>query len=368
MFGELRDNVIPAIGTLEWSRDNLKNIECVTEFVVMYREDKAGAEREREVLCPGYRVTSVMQVFSCQYNLTSACGSRVEILLEAWTEGRMVQPEAKVLVNCYEESEEEKEMEGGDSEREEENMVEEEDEDIMMENAGSEEENWAFPLVLASLQAFSKATRSNSTSGRGCQWAEWSAWTSCSVTCGGAGRRRRTRGQVGSQRCKRKAEEAKKCQTNLCPVDCRLSSWGPWSPCSLSCGSGFRSRSRSVVQEALYGGLACPTNREHQETCVEEDCAVDGSWTSWSRWAYCSTTCGPGNRTRSRTCTSPSPQNGGLPCEGPNHQTSECTISLARVCPPVDGGWSLWSPWSSCSASCGPGERQRMRACTRWLS
>ena len=179
VFGELNDNVIPASGTLEWSGENLKNIECVSEFVVMYREDKAGTEREREVLCPGYRVTSVMQVFSCQYNLTSACGSRVEILLEAWTEGRMVQPQAKVLVNCYEESEQESEMEemkkDGSGEREEENMVEGEDEDVM-ESSGSQEENWAFPLVLASLQAFSKATRGNST-GKGCQWAEWSAWT-----------------------------------------------------------------------------------------------------------------------------------------------------------------------------------------------
>ena len=371
VFGELKDNVIPGSGILEWSGENLENIECVSEFVVMYREDKVEAESEREVLCPGYRITNVGEVFSCEYNLTTTCGARVEILLEAWTEGRMVQPAAKVLVNCYQDIEPvngEAEFKEGDNEKQEEKIVEEDDNDVV-ESSGSDEENWAFPLVLASLQAFSKATRGNSTI-RGCEWGGWSAWSSCSVTCGGAGRRRRTRGQVqvqGGKRCKRKQEEAKKCQTNLCPVDCRLSSWGPWSPCSLSCGSGFRSRTRSVVQEALHGGLACPTNREHQETCVEEDCAVDGAWTSWTRWAYCSTTCGPGNRTRSRTCTAPSPQNGGLPCVGPSHQTSECTISLARVCPPVDGQWSLWSPWTACSTPCGPGERQRMRSCTRYL-
>ena len=49
------------------------------------------AESEREVLCPGYRITNVGEVFSCEYNLTTTCGARVEILLEAWTEGRMVQ-------------------------------------------------------------------------------------------------------------------------------------------------------------------------------------------------------------------------------------------------------------------------------------
>ena len=111
---------------------------------------------------------------------------------------------------------------------------------------------------------------------------QWGSWSSCSVSCGGRGRRRRTRAQSGPD-CTRKAEEAKECTTNLCPVDCRLSPWGPWSPCSSSCGQGMRSRSRSQVQAAEHWGAECPTNREHLENCVEEDCPVDGAWTSWAR-------------------------------------------------------------------------------------
>ena len=41
--------------------------------------------------------------------------------------------------------------------------------------------------------------------------------------------------------------------------DCKVSEWGPWSPCSVRCGAGgFTERHRVVLHQASNGGLACP--------------------------------------------------------------------------------------------------------------
>lgn len=56
--------------------------------------------------------------------------------------------------------------------------------------------------------------------------------------------------------------------------------------------------------------------------------AVHGAWDEWSPWSLCSSTCGRGYRSRTRTCTPP--QFGGDPCDGPEKQTKFCNIA---VCP-----------------------------------
>ena len=51
--------------------------------------------------------------------------------------------------------------------------------------------------------------------------------------------------------------------------------------------------------------------------------AVDGGWSEWSEWTSCSESCG-GIQERSRNCTSPEPSFGGKPCEGEARETHEC--------------------------------------------
>ncbi|XP_062596721.1 uncharacterized protein LOC134258192 [Saccostrea cucullata] len=46
----------------------------------------------------------------------------------------------------------------------------------------------------------------------------------------------------------------------------------------------------------------------------EKSTKVDGGWTEWSHWSKCEVVNGRGKRTKSRTCTNPSPQHGGKFC------------------------------------------------------
>ena len=41
---------------------------------------------------------------------------------------------------------------------------------------------------------------------------------------------------------------------------------------------------------------------------------VDGNWGEWGSWTTCSKTCSGGLRKRTRTCSNPLPQYGGLNC------------------------------------------------------
>ena len=52
--------------------------------------------------------------------------------------------------------------------------------------------------------------------------------------------------------------------------------------------------------------------------------SVDGSWTSWGSWASCSETCGGGVQSRTRSCTNPAPQYGGANCVGMSSSTQRC--------------------------------------------
>lgn len=41
--------------------------------------------------------------------------------------------------------------------------------------------------------------------------------------------------------------------------DCKVSEWGPWSPCSVRCGSGgITERHRVILHQASNGGNSCP--------------------------------------------------------------------------------------------------------------
>ncbi|EDO39017.1 predicted protein, partial [Nematostella vectensis] len=85
----------------------------------------------------------------------------------------------------------------------------------------------------------------------------------------------------------------------------------------------------------------------------------DGGWGSWSPWTECAQICGGSIVERIRVCDNPAPANGGAKCPGPDKETKE---DCKEPCE-VDGGWGEWSEWTRCSTSCGPGKKTRDRKC-----
>lgn len=53
--------------------------------------------------------------------------------------------------------------------------------------------------------------------------------------------------------------------------------------------------------------------------------AVDGGYTQWSMWSLCSASCGVGTQTRSKTCTAPPPRVRGDDCKGEYSEVRSCS-------------------------------------------
>ncbi|KAL9969288.1 hypothetical protein ACROYT_G021487 [Oculina patagonica] len=96
----------------------------------------------------------------------------------------------------------------------------------------------------------------------------------------------------------------------------------------------------------------------------EATCNIDGGYTEWSEWSECSATCGGGVRWHSRTCTNPEPKNQGKTCiEQDLGPPKESGECNTQECP-VPGGYTDWSEWGECSVTCGGGVQKRTRTCT----
>ncbi|TRY73841.1 hypothetical protein TCAL_13620, partial [Tigriopus californicus] len=139
--------------------------------------------------------------------------------------------------------------------------------------------------------------------------------------------------------------------------------WGEWSFCSETCGSGVRQRSRAC--SSTDPANDCPGSILMMAYCNSKGCRVNGQWSVWSFWDICQPTfgsTGAGTQTRTRTCTSPRPSNGGNSCVGEDNESKLCFKGDAE-----DGGWGSYSGWSDCylpELVCGDnGERWLERNC-----
>eukprot|EP00386_Alphamonas_edax_P009062 GDKI01029793.1.p1 GENE.GDKI01029793.1~~GDKI01029793.1.p1 ORF type:complete len:160 (+),score=52.59 GDKI01029793.1:1-480(+) len=54
--------------------------------------------------------------------------------------------------------------------------------------------------------------------------------------------------------------------------DCQVTEWSQWEQCSVTCGGGQQSRSRSVSVQPANGGAACPTELAETQGCNADAC------------------------------------------------------------------------------------------------
>ena len=198
------------------------------------------------------------------------------------------------------------------------------------------------------------------------RWASWSSWGDCSVSCNnGTWSRKRTCTNPapanGGDQCTGSSTETSVCHLRSCPIHGGWSHWASWVTCSTSCGPGITKRMRTCTNpRPSFEGNYCFSDSVEYGMCLIKPCPVDGKWSSWSLWNSCSSSCDTGQVTRQRFCENPSPSNGGHSCSGPSVEHMSCQ---AGTCP-IDGGWSHWSSWSSCTNSCNGGEKRRHRSCS----
>lgn len=200
-------------------------------------------------------------------------------------------------------------------------------------------------------------------------YTSWSDFSPCTVSCG-PGTRTRTRScsnpgpKHGGDDCQGYPNSTEICFLGHCPVHGNYSEWSMFSRCTLTCGGGKQYRTRTCNRPIpQYGGLNCSGlgPKREEVDCNTNPCPIDGGYSEWTDFSACSVSCNSGTETRTRMCNRPKPEHGGKECSryGPAIETRSCFIN---VCP-IDGNYSDWSAFSPCTKSCGVGLKTRTREC-----
>merc|ERR1740138_470574 len=191
-----------------------------------------------------------------------------------------------------------------------------------------------------------------------CKMTDWEEWTPCTKSCDGGEKKRRRSVDVpaayGGKPCGALQEQAG-CYTEPCPVDCTVRKWGAWPSCSKTCGSGWTTRKRKIKQYPQNGGGMCPRLDESRQ-CNEGECPVHCDVSKWNEWSECSKTCGGGVMSRSRSVLAKA-ANGGYKCP-----LLKLEIKCNTHACPDDCELSVWGEWGACDKTCGQGCKQRLRS------
>jgi len=191
---------------------------------------------------------------------------------------------------------------------------------------------------------------------------QWSSWSTCSKTCGEGLQTRNpiVQAQNGGTQCS--GVNIQECNLKQCTTfpapnnDCVTVSGGT---VGVKCVFPFKYQGKEykgcTVADASDGKLWCSTSTDSNGNhiggrgfwghCQTRNCQTDQNGSpiqtgptptpvncQWSNWGTCSTTCGPGQQTRTIQVQA---QNGGTECSGQNTQAcnlKSCPTSQFRKC------------------------------------
>jgi len=129
-------------------------------------------------------------------------------------------------------------------------------------------------------------------------WGKWEGFGACSKTCGDDGihLRRRTcdnpPAMFGGKDCPGPAIESAACNRSPCAVNGGLSQWSAWTSCSATCGAAIRTRSRTCTNPPpANGGSNCVGNLNDVTNCNLAKCIEYKYGLDLSTWDNAETTC-----------------------------------------------------------------------------
>ncbi|XP_060742765.1 A disintegrin and metalloproteinase with thrombospondin motifs 20-like [Tachysurus vachellii] len=209
---------------------------------------------------------------------------------------------------------------------------------------------------------------------------QYSAWSQCSKSCGRGTRTRESycMNNLGRRLAERECSEyqravAEPCNDTPCP-DWSISEW---TECTVTCGKGVKRRQVfCVLAEERLSDELCDTDTKPRAigSCVHSECAA---W-QVGAWSTCTVTCGHGYQMRAvrcvsgvygktmddRECNAASRPQDSQECDLPACPRTSSALSTPR--PAASGHlhtqWRFGS-WTTCSVSCGKGERARYVSC-----
>lgn len=202
-----------------------------------------------------------------------------------------------------------------------------------------------------------------------CQFSEWSDYGDCSCSCDGVhdrSRRISVFAANGGHACTGPMKEVGSCNVGACNTqkiqNCIVSEWSSWTVCSVSCGSGIQDRERSVTQEPIGGGEACPEVLKQISGCNEHPCArnVDCKWGEWVTWGSCTRECDGGQKIRYRQIET-LPKHEGKECQKADSvEMAPCNEQKCGV--KMYCEFNDWTEWGDCNTTCGSGQQVRRRS------